>query len=369
MNKNEKLIYQRIQKNPFISQQELADEVGLSRPAVANIISGLIRKEYVLGKAYVLNDDFPIVCIGAANVDRKFYVYQTLIKETSNPVTSTKSIGGVARNIAENLGKMGENVAFLTAAGNDSEWDMIDNLSSPFMNLDHVEQIEHASTGSYTALINSEGNMEYGLADMEVYDRITPEFLIKRTHLLRKAKCIIVDLNLSKDAIDFLCAYSEKHHIKLVVIPVSSPKMKNMPSSLHAIDWLIINRDETEEFLNLTIDSLDDLKIAAKKWNDLGVSNVIITNGIKPFIYRSENEEIIQEVSKSDNVVDVTGAGDSFSSAVVFSWLKNDSIEDTLIAGLVNSRKTIETEYTVRQNLDKKQLYRDMEEYKNGKVH
>ena len=33
---------------------------------------------------------------------------------TSNPVKSTKSIGGVARNIVENLGRLGENVTFLT---------------------------------------------------------------------------------------------------------------------------------------------------------------------------------------------------------------------------------------------------------------
>ncbi len=41
---------------------------------------------------------------GAANVDCKFYVHKDLVAETSNPVTSTRSIGGVmTRNIAENL--------------------------------------------------------------------------------------------------------------------------------------------------------------------------------------------------------------------------------------------------------------------------
>ena len=53
-----------------------------------------------------------LFCIGAANVDRKFYVHKDLVAETSNPVTSTRSIGGVARNIAENLGRLGETVAF-----------------------------------------------------------------------------------------------------------------------------------------------------------------------------------------------------------------------------------------------------------------
>lgn len=369
MNNNEREVLKRIQENPFISQQELAQSIGLSRPAVANIISGLIRKEYVLGKAYVLNEDYPLVCIGAANLDRKFYVHSELQLETSNPVTSTRSIGGVARNIAENLGRMGETVAFLSTSGNDSEWDMIHKLSSPFMNLDHVQQVENANTGSYTALIDNEGNMKYGLADMKVYEYITPEFLIKRTHLLIKAKCIVVDLNLSKNAIDFLCAYSEKHNINLVVIPVSSPKMKNMPDSLHAIDWLIINRDETETYLKMKINNTNDLKIAAKRWNDLGVSNVIITNGVNELIYRNSNKEIIKPIMPSDKVVDVTGAGDSFSSAVVFSWLNDLDIVSILEAGIINARKTIETNYTVRQNLDKKQLFRDLEEYKNGKIH
>ncbi|HCT7974311.1 TPA: winged helix-turn-helix transcriptional regulator [Staphylococcus aureus] len=367
MSDSEKEILKRIKDNPFISQRELAEAIGLSRPSVANIISGLIQKEYVMGKAYVLNEDYPIVCIGAGNVDRKFYVHKDLVAETSNPVTSTRSIGGVARNIAENLGRLGETVAFLSASGQDSEWEMIKRLSTPFMNLDHVQQFENASTGSYTALISKEGDMTYGLADMEVFDYITPEFLIKRSHLLKKAKCIIVDLNLGKEALNFLCAYTTKHQIKLVITTVSSPKMKNMPDSLHAIDWIITNKDETETYLNLKIESTDDLKIAAKRWNDLGVKNVIVTNGVKELIYRSGEEEIIKSVMPSNSVKDVTGAGDSFCAAVVYSWLNGMSTEDILIAGMVNAKKTIETKYTVRQNLDQQQLYHDMEDYKNGK--
>ena len=142
------------------------------------------------------------------------------------------------------------------------------------------------------------------------------------------------------------------------------PKMKNMPDSLHAIDWIITNKDETETYLNLKIESTDDLKIAAKRWNDLGVKNIIVTNGVKELIYRSGEEEIIKSVMPSNSVKDVTGAGDSFCAAVVYSWLNGMSTEDILIAGMVNAKKTIETKYTVRQNLDQQQLYHDMEDYK-----
>ncbi len=92
-----------------------------------------------------------------------------------------------------------------------------------------------------------------------------------------------------------------------------------------------------------------------------------MTNGVKELIYRSGEEEIIKSVMPSNSVKDVTGAGDSFCAAVVYSWLNGMSTENILIAGMVNAKKTIETKYTVRQNLDQQQLYHDMEDYKNGK--
>lgn len=368
MNNNEHLILNEIKKNPYVTQQELAKQIGLSRPAIANIISGLIKKNYILGKAYIINDDNPIICIGAANVDRKFYSDSKLQPKTSNPVESTKSIGGVARNIAENLGRLGENVVFLTAAGNDSEWNMIKDLSNPFMNLNYIQPIENASTGSYTAIIDEKGDMQFGFADMNIYKEITPEFLSKQSSTLLKAKCLVVDLNLQKESMEYLTSFAEKNNIKLVIVPVSSPKMKNMPDSLHSIDWLIINRDETETFLNMKINSNDDMRIAAKKLINLGVSNIIITNGLEPLIFKNNHSESFHPVIPSKEVVDVTGAGDSFTSAVIYSWLKNYSNEDIINLALINSKKTVETNYTVRQNLDEKQLKFDLEEFNNEKL-
>lgn len=364
MNEKEKIVLEHIRENPFISQQELSEKVGLSRSAVANIISGLIRKEYVQGKAYVLNEEYPIVCIGAANVDRKFYVRDRLIHGTSNPIESTKSVGGVARNIAENLGRLSQDVALITACGVDSEWETIKSLSAPFINLDYVHQIGNKSTGSYTALISGTGEMEYGFADMAVYDELTPEVLIQNTYILKRARCIVADLNIPRASLEFLCAYAEKFDIKLVLIPVSGPKMKNLPENLHAVDWIIVNRDETESYFGIDIQDEADLLEAARRWNTAGVEHVIITNGSESLVHSSGGHAALYGIEASRNVVDVTGAGDSFSAAVIYGWLKGMDIEDTIRLGMINSRKTIETSYTVRQDLDEYQLIKNLEEIK-----
>ena len=61
-------------------------------------------------------------------------------------------------------------------------------------------------------------------------------------------------------------------------------------------------------------------------------------------------------------VVDVTGAGDSFCSGVIYSWLQNKELDYIIKSGLVNSHKTILSEHTVRQELSQKQFKLDMEE-------
>lgn len=362
ISENEKLILNTIRKNPFISQQELLEMVDLSQSSIATIISELIKKEYVFGKAYVSNETSPIICIGGANVDRKFYSQSEMVSETSNPVKSSRTVGGVARNIAENLGRLGEEVTLISASGNDSEWKEIYDLSSSFMNLEHVYQSENLSTGSYTAVLDMNGDLSIALADMDVFEHITPELLMKNSRILKKAKCIVVDLNCPRETIDFLCFFTTKHNIPLVIIPVSSPKMNRLPKNLSAVSWLIVNKDETETFMNIRINSKEDWESSVKKWLDLGVKNVIVTNGSKGVITGTENGEIhYVSAIKTPMVVDVTGAGDSFCSGVIYSWLQRKEIDYIIKSGLVNAHKTIMSKYTVRQELSKKQFMIDME--------
>lgn len=363
LNENEQHILKLIKENAFISQIELSEKVGLSRSSVANIISGLVKKGYIFGKAYVLNETRPIVCIGGANVDRKFYAKERIINGTSNPVRSSQSVGGVARNIAENLGRMGEEVIFLSVSGNDSNWKEINDLSSPFMNLDYVAQFEDASTGSYTAVLNMDGNLEIALADMDIYDWITPELLAKNSALLRKARCIIVDLNCPSETIEFLCSFSLKYQIPIAVIPVSAPKMKRLPQNIGSVTWLITNVDETEAFLNCRIENAEDWQRAVGKWLELGAENVIITNGATGVMAGGKNEPIRHFPSiNTPDVVDVTGAGDSFCAGVLFSWLQNKPFDVVVRSGIVNAHKTLLSNYTVRQDLSENQFEIDLEE-------
>ncbi|MGE7876684.1 carbohydrate kinase family protein [Peribacillus muralis] len=313
----------------------------------------------------------PIICIGGANIDKKLYTKNEIVKKTSNPVIgSSRTVGGVARNIAENLGRLGEEVILLSARGNDSDWLDIYQSSSPFMNLDHVIKIDDISTGSYTAVIDKNGDLSLALADMKVFDYISPALLLKNINILLMAKCIIVDLNCPSQTIDFLGIFTAEHQIPLVIIPVSSQKMSALPKKMNAVSWLIVNKDETETYFHVKINDRKDWENSVKMWLRLGVKNVIVTNGSKGIITGVANGEIQHFPSiETPIVADVTGAGDSFCSGVIYSWLQKQEFECVIKSGLVNAHKTIMSKYTVRQELSQTQFKLDMEEFLNEKIY
>ncbi|CRK82523.1 PfkB domain-containing protein [Neobacillus massiliamazoniensis] len=357
------MIFDLIRKNPYVSQQELAETLGLSRPSIANLISGLIKKGNILGRAYILNESQQIICIGGANIDRKFHIKDKAQLGTSNPIRSTQSAGGVARNIAENLGRLGMDVTMITASGADKDWSFIEESSSLYMNLENVTQFPGMSTGSYTAVLDANGELIIALADMEVYEAITPDLLLKNDALLSRSKCIVVDLNCPKETIQFLCDFAKNHDIPLVLMPVSSPKMKRLPEDLTGVTWLITNRDESETYFNTEIKNDEDWKNTLQKWLSLGVSNVVITNGKLGAMIGNNEEGIFHAPSiPPEKIADVTGAGDAFSSAVIYSWLEGKTLLDIAKAGSLNASKTLESPYTVRQDLSAAQLQKDLGE-------
>ncbi|MEI8181049.1 PfkB family carbohydrate kinase, partial [Aestuariivirga sp.] len=61
-----------------------------------------------------------VIVIGGANVDIKGRSRGSFVAGTSNPGEVTVSAGGVGRNIAENLARLGISVSLVTALGQDA---------------------------------------------------------------------------------------------------------------------------------------------------------------------------------------------------------------------------------------------------------
>lgn len=365
MNDKEKAILDLIRINPYLSQQEMADALQIPRPTLANLISGLIKRGKISGRAYILTEEKEVICIGGANIDRKFHLHDHTQLGTSNPATMTVSVGGVARNIAENLGRLDHHVRLLTVAGNDNDWEKIVQESASFMDVSDAAILYGQSTGSYSAVLDPTGELVIAMANMDVYDSLTPSYLEDKTRVLANASMIVVDLNCPKETVNSVKNIAQLHGIPLTIIPVSSPKMNRMPVDLTGVTWFICNRDEAETFTGHTIENDEDWKEVARKLLDYGAENIVVTRGSKGVMAATAGMEPIHfNAIKNIHIEDVTGAGDAFVSGVLFGYLEGSTLVESVQLGLLNASKTLECSYTVRPDLTKEQLTKEMEDYR-----
>ena len=343
------LLFELIRANPFISQQDLADQLGLSRSAVAGYIAGLIRDRRLLGRAYVLPDERPLVCLGAANLDRKLRALGNLRMHTSNPARQDESFGGVARNIAENLARLGAPVALVTAIGDDSSGRaLLAHAEGLGIDTRGTLQMSGRCSGTYTAVLDGRGEMLVALADMALYDALTPEFMESRQPQRASAALTVADMNLPRASLALLMADARRDGVPLVVVAVSQPKMAHLPDDLAGTRLLILNQGELETRVGACVSSLAEFANAMRLLQEQGARDVIVTRGSTGVLYTTPNGGIGQLDAPGARIVDVTGAGDAFAAAVAWSLYQgSDDLELACRRGLKLSVMTLESEATV----------------------
>jgi pseudouridine kinase len=343
-------LYELIRANPFISQQELAAQLGLSRSAVAGHIAGLIRDRRLLGRAYVLPDRRPILCIGAANIDRKLRSNGALAMGTSNPARQDESFGGVARNIAENLARLGSKVELITAVGGDAAGAaLLAQADSVGIDTRGSLRVEGAS-GTYTAVLDHDGEMAVALADMGLYDLMTAEFFATRQQQRAAAALIVADLNLPEDAIAALTHDAARDAVPLVLVAVSEPKMARLPRELHGVRALILNEGELATRVGRKLRSRDDLRAACTEVRAQGAQDLIVTLGARGVVHTS-GDGIEHVEAPAAEVVDVTGAGDAFAAAACLSLGRGEPLALACRRGLRLSELTLGCKQTVCPDL------------------
>lgn len=382
----EQQILSHIRRNPFISQQELAEVVGISRSAVAGYVAALTRKGSIRGRAYVLAEEGSVLCIGGANLDSKARGKQALRLGASNPVSVTESCGGVARNIAANLAALSANVSLLTAVGDDKagRW-LLDRTASQGVDIGPSVVLGGEKTGNYTAILDQDGEMFIAYADMDIYERITPAMLEEKWPHIVSAKLVVADANLPAESLAWLARRCGEESVTLFVDPISPEKAKKLPGRLDGVAAIFPNLAEARQLAGRdgkasasfdgATDEAAESAIASSgpaagppapegeaEWAELarlilarGAGHVLITLG-KHGAYCAGPEGGRHLPALPVRVVDVTGAGDAFLSGVAYGVLRGEPYETACLSGLAAARIALETASSSSEQLNEERL-------------
>ena len=303
-----------------------------------------------------------ILCIGGANIDRKIQARNRLDFGTSNPANSKISCGGVARNIAESLGRLGLKSALLALIGDDSEGNWLLENTKEYVDVSLTEIIQGKPTGTYTAVLDEQGEMAIALADMAIYDEINKDIMEGKWKLAHP-EMILLDTNFPSAVIQQIMNHCRDRKIPLCIAPVSASKIEKLPDNLDGVTWFIANHIEAEAISKLELKSEGDFFRAAEIILKKGVDKVVITRGNKGLIYFTKAGEAGALLPTDVSVTDVTGAGDSLIAGILFGYLKGLNTEDACKIGLSCSVITIQSNETVNPALNKQNLIDAFQQY------
>lgn len=293
--------------------------------------------------------DFALIdCIGAANIDRKLVPLGTLVAGSSNPARQHEAFGGVARNIAENLARLGTRVALTTAVGGDAMGrDLLAQARS--LGIDTRRTlVADGPTGTYTAVLDERGEMVVAMADMALCGQLTPGIVAPRGV---PAALRVADLNLPQSTVAALLA-AARDGAPLVLVAVSEPKMAHLPQDLHGLRLLVLNRGELRGRTGRDTSTADGLLAACRDVQAQGARDVVVTLGAHGVAHTTP-DGIAHLPAPQARVVDVTGAGDAFAAGACWSLLRErDDLGAACRRGLKLAAVTLACAQTVCPSID-----------------
>jgi pseudouridine kinase len=289
-----------------------------------------------------------VTCIGGATVDRKYRALGPVRLETSNPVTtSQRSFGGVARNVAENIVRLGVKASLVSIVGNDENGRaVLEDLKSLGIDTRHVAVSGDHATAEYVAVLQPDGDVAIGLADMAIFDDLTPTLLRTIQSDLSSA-WIFADCNAPSETLHELISLAHRRQIMLVLDAVSAPKVMRLPRNLSGVGLLFLNRDEAQAFLGISIASPAD---AVEALLDCGAARVVLTLGPEGII-AADRSGVVRIGASTVQVVDATGAGDALIAATLVAMLGGHSFTEAARLGTMAAALTTESLASVRPDL------------------
>ncbi|MGW7692527.1 PfkB family carbohydrate kinase [Streptomyces asiaticus] len=359
LTRREREILALLRRDPLAGAQSIADALGTTRAAVNVHLSNLGKKGAILGRGYILRQEHAVVVIGGANVDIKVRSLAPVAYRTSNPGRSHTGPGGVARNIAENLARLGTPTHLIAAVGQDAAGErLLSDTQAAGVRIEHVHRGPHP-TGTYTAVLNADGDLVVAIADMAATDALAPEHLHTARELIGNAGLLVLDGNLSTRVLSYVLDIASATGVQTLIDPVSVPKAALLAPLFAAgrpVFTVTPNVAELGALAGRDLDGATDaddpeLLRAVAVLHERGVRHVWVRLGARGSLLSTLDEGRVPLAAPPAEVRDVTGAGDAMLGAFAHALLGGADPVDAARYGHAAAALTVATPATVRPDL------------------
>ncbi|MEG1889924.1 MAG: carbohydrate kinase family protein [Clostridia bacterium] len=308
-------------------------------------------------------DKHRITVVGGCNIDIGATAYAALQNGDSNPGRVRVSFGGVGRNIAENLVRLGQSVRMISALGDDAFAPLLKaQAKSVGMDLSESLLLKDARSSVYVCINAPDGEMMVAISDMDGCDLLTPAFLETKLELLNASEAVVLDANLPEASIRFL---AQRCTAPLFADSVSAKKVAKLKGVLGALRGIKTNRIEAELLTQRQILSVQDAQRCCDDLRAAGVALALITLGPGGAVGALHDERLLLP-PMTGKTVNTTGCGDAFFAGAVVAYLEKSNLREILRCGLGMAALCAAAPDTVSPDINATKLASMLEAHQGG---
>jgi len=334
---------------------------------IATSISNMSTKEGST-KTTIQSSKLPprsrVVCVGGAVLDTvaKSNTEDELIIGTSNPGVIHQSDGGVGRNLAEVLGRLGSKPVFYTAIGEDScGQGIVSRLEEDSGVIITANVAKGCRTAQYLALLDHNRDLVGGVADMDVLSEIP----IPRVKDLHGVEYLVLDSNGTVESVTKAAQNGVEAGCQICFEPTSVPKASMLSSVefVECLNYIFPNEDEliamakeiADDELGLREETIitDDEYKMIKEAASIVLSrmkaenaHIICTLGSRGVMLASKKDgvEFLHFPADIVSVKSSNGAGDTLAGAFIHALLQGATEEEAVWFGMKASLLSLDCE-------------------------
>lgn len=305
----------------------------------------------------IISPDSPVLAIGASGVDIVGRLMGETTPGTSSPALIRFSFGGVARNVAENLARLGQPVHLITAVGGGYFGDQLIRQTSEAGVDTHASLRTEEPTGAYIAVL-SEGEKRFALDDMRALTAVTPAHLRENYHLFKGASLLFLDANLSESTLKTAFSLAKRAKLPVIADPTSSTLAPRLEPYLDRLMMITPNSAEAVVYCQQPFSD-------AEKDHAVEAAKILVARGVEIAIISLAEFGVCYATSETNGyisairteVTDPTGAGDALTAAVIFALLNDITLDDAIRLGVSAATLTLRHQGAVDPDLTLEVLY------------
>ena len=306
-----------------------------------------------------------VIGIGAANVDVHAQSRKGIVMRDSNPSYMATSVGGVTRNILENLARQGVSVALLSAIGDDVYGEkIVRDSTAAGIDLSHVWVKNGAVSSTYIAILDERGDMLLGMSDMRIIEDLPNAYLDENAGLLRDAEAIVCDACLPLAFLDYLVSHAAVN-TPVLIDPVSTAYARQMAHIAGKFAAIKPNEMELSILSGLPTDTEAELERACEALLKRGTKRIAVSRGEKGCYYAdADGNRIFRALRPVSQMVNATGAGDAFMAGLTHALVRGLPVEEMLDYALASGITAIQSMTTINPDMSDALVWENRNRYR-----